>query len=174
MQKSQDKLTMEPIRFGARLRAARKAAGFKTSKTFLKESKIPASTYSQHESGARIPGEKILKFYSKIFAVNFDWLKEGKGLPYTQTNSTKSILEEELLDLSKFKPTTSLNQSMLTMILHDLLSAHANNISSKIVKKIVNDAFKIYENVVSADISNTHQMKLLKRTINDYKKKKNI
>jgi transcriptional regulator with XRE-family HTH domain len=165
---------METIRLGARLRAARKAAGFKTSKTFLKESKIPASTYSQHESGARIPDDKILKFYSKIFTVNFDWLKEGKGLPYSNPNLTNNILEEELLDLNKFKLDPSINQPILTTILHDLLSVHSEKIPNKLVKKIVIDSIKIYEIVISSiGSSNKNQQKILKKTLNSYKKENN-
>src|SRR5438128_2280233 len=91
---------MTQIRLGARLRAARKAAGFNTSKAFLKKHKVPASTYSQHESGARIPDDTILEFYGKTFGVNIDWLKTGKGQPYKNINSKQDeIISEELIDI---------------------------------------------------------------------------
>ena len=160
---------METIRLGARLRAARKAAGYKTSKNFLRESKIPASTYSQHESGARIPDDKSLKYYSKIFAVDFNWLKNGKGLPYSHTKKTTKILEEELLDLNKFKPNPSIDKSILTTILQELLSAHINKISYQMVQKIAVCIIHIHETIISANVSNKDQIKLLKRTIKQYK-----
>src|SRR5579862_6047010 len=100
-------------RLGARLRAARKAAGFKTSKEFLKKHKVPASTYSQHESGARNPDDHALKFYSKVFRVNFNWLKSGKGNPYTNNNINKNtIMKEELLDIQSIKK-VEINQKIL-------------------------------------------------------------
>lgn len=136
---------METMRLGARLRAARKAAGFKTSKSLVKKHKIPASTYSQHESGARTPDDDTLKFYSKIFSVNFDWLRDGKGLPYsTSSVSSKNIIKEELLDLSSLKKRKPINERLLIQVLSDLLLANTKKITAQLIKKIVKDAVKIY------------------------------
>src|SRR5579872_7461018 len=93
------------IRIGARLRAARKAAGFKTAKSFLKKHKFPASTFSQHESGARIPDDKMLAFYSNVFKVNFAWLKNGKRHPYKKISAHQiGVMNEELADLKQLNP----------------------------------------------------------------------
>src|SRR5580692_4644305 len=112
---------METIRLSARLRAARKAAGFKTSKSFIKKHKIPASTYSQHESGTRTPDDDTLKSYSKIFSVNFDWLTNGIGLPYKYADKKDGILAEELLDLNHYKNTNKLNMVLLNKTLKEIL-----------------------------------------------------
>lgn len=138
---------METMRLGARLRAARKAAGFNTSKSLVRKHKIPASTYSQHESGSRTPDDDTLKFYSKIFSVNFGWLKDGKGLPYsTSSLSSKNIIKEELLDLSSLKKSTSINERLLTKILSELFLGNAQKVTTQSIKKIVKDAVKIYVN----------------------------
>jgi transcriptional regulator with XRE-family HTH domain len=91
------------IRLGARLRAARKAAGFKTSKEFLNKHSVPASTYSQHESGARVPDDETLKFYSKVFDINLDWLKKGNGQPFNNISISKKNIQifEELVQDTK-------------------------------------------------------------------------
>jgi len=161
---------METIRLGARLRAARKAAGFKTSKAFIKKNKVPASTYSQHESGARIPDDESLKFYSKIFLVDFQWLKEGKGLPYTKvtTSSDKYVLEDELLDLNQFKH-SFIDQNLLTSILNEIISIYAPIISNQTIKKITLDTIKIYKSISSSDLSINNQSKILKKIIRDCK-----
>jgi transcriptional regulator with XRE-family HTH domain len=126
------------IRLGARLRAARKAAGFKTSKEFLNKHSVPASTYSQHESGARVPDDETLKFYSKVFDINLDWLKKGNGQPFNNISiSKKNILSEELLELKK--PVT-LNQKLLIQIFEELVQD--TKISS--LKTIIKQAVKIY------------------------------
>lgn len=137
---------MDTIRLGARLRAARKAAGFKTSKSLVRKHKIPASTYSQHESGSRTPDDDTLKFYSKIFSVNLDWLKDGKGLPYSASSlSAKNIIKEELLDLSSLKKSTTINEHLLTKILSEIfLEKNTQNITANSIKKIVKEAIKIY------------------------------
>jgi transcriptional regulator with XRE-family HTH domain len=109
-------------RLGARLRAARKAAGFNTSKSFLKKYKIPASTYSQHESGARIPNEETLKFYSNILEVNFTWLKAGKGQPYKNINaSKKESMIEELTVLKQ--PNTNISKINVDLLKDALINA---------------------------------------------------
>jgi transcriptional regulator with XRE-family HTH domain len=129
------------IRFGARLRAARKAAGFKTSKDFLKKYKVPASTYSQHESGSRSPNDTMLEFYSEVFGVNLNWLKTGDGKPYSRINiAKKTIISEELIDLNQAKIIHPLNQKLLTKILEELLQ----NSRSLSVKKIAHTAVKKY------------------------------
>jgi transcriptional regulator with XRE-family HTH domain len=159
------------IRLGARLRAARKAAGFNTSKEFLKKHKIPASTYSQHESGARIPDDDALHFYSKVFDVNFEWLKNGKGLPYKKISPNKAnIMDEELINLSSDKQHQSaFNQELMTDILGRLISAHTSELSTNTVKSIAKEASRIYKDIISSASSTKMQMKLLKSAFAAYK-----
>ena len=163
---------MDTVRLGARLRAARKAAGFKTSKAFLKKHKIPASTYSQHESGARMPDEETLTFYSKVFEVSLDWLSQGKGSPFSKpSNAKKNAIEEELLDLSilKNKKNYSLyiNQELLTVILSEIISFNEAKPSLSVSVK---DALEIYVNVMSSTNTKEARMIAAKRLIKAYKK----
>jgi transcriptional regulator with XRE-family HTH domain len=126
------------IRLGARLRAARKAAGFNTSKAFLRKYKIPASTYSQHESGARLPDDEMLKFYSKVFNINFNWLKTGDGQPHSRTSMIrKDIFSEELLDLRKPEVAHIIHEKLLENILEELLQKSGTIPIKKIVKMTV-------------------------------------
>lgn len=146
------------IRLGARLRAARKAAGFKTSKEFLKKHRVPASTWSQYESGARLPDDEILKSYSKIFAVSFDWLKTGKGKPYKQLTTTKqAVMAEELADIGKWK----INQELLSDILEKLLKNRAPQLTASMIKKVSADAANIYTKMLASTASSKTQKKVL-------------
>jgi len=131
----------EKIRFGARLRAARKAAGFRTALEFIKKNKIPASTYSQYESGARTPDDSTLRFYSKAFDVDFIWLKEGKGHPFSKSlPEKKNTLNEELLHLKISKNTPKL----LSEIIRNSLNTHLPHLSKQISSKIIKNAVSNY------------------------------
>lgn len=134
------------LRLGARLRAARKASGFQTAKSFLKKHKFPASTFSQHESGSRIPDDQTLKFYSNIFEVNFDWLKEGKGQPYKKINATqKETMAEELTDLKKQNPNKpTINKNLLKKILTNVIKKADVKIPSDKIQFIINTTTEMY------------------------------
>lgn len=154
----------ETTRLGARLRAARKTAGFKTSKSFLKKHAVPASTYSQHESGARMPDDETLKFYSKVFDVNYDWLKYGKGRPFGQLSTAqKTIFNDELLDSSMLKKralntSPMINAKCLTKILDEVLTYHTTKKLNTSLSKIVANTIRLYIEVT--------------QTTNDYKSEK--
>jgi transcriptional regulator with XRE-family HTH domain len=139
------------IRLGARLRAARKAAGFNKLKEFSKKLKVPESTYCQHESGAREPSDERLKFYSKTFGVDFGWLKTGEGQPYTiRTRSNKNILEEELIDLKSLKSKNQIiKPELLASILLDLFKSFSVAITPQFAKKIAKSASKAYNKAYS-------------------------
>ncbi len=136
------------IRLGARIRAARKAAGFKTAKAFLKKHKVPASTYSQHESGARTPDEEGLRFYTKVFDVDFDWLKTGKGQPFRKATSfKKEALTEESLVLRR---TDRINEELLAKILAQSIRDYAQKISSKVIQSIAEESAEAYNKQASS------------------------
>jgi transcriptional regulator with XRE-family HTH domain len=165
------------IRLGARLRAARRSAGFKTSKSFLNKHKVAASTYSQHESGARTPDDKMLLFYAKIFDVNLDWLKHGKGSPFRiSTVKKNSVMQEELLDIKQMKQSekpspTTIHQKILSIILEDMIKIHTPTNCKLPTTRIVRDALALYMDVI--DIGDS---KIQRNTINirlkKYKSKK--
>lgn len=165
---------MDTIRLGARLRAARKAAGFKTSKAFLNKYNIPASTYSQHESGSRIPDDETLKYYSKLFDVNFDWLKSGMGNPFsTSIPSKKNIISEELLDIKKTKEKKDklfIDQKIFTKILESIIDTQLQSKKNKPNPSIiVKDTFEIYSKVMNSN--KLSQLKIIKSELILYKKK---
>ncbi len=164
---------MDTIRLGARLRAARKAAGYKTSKAFLKKYNIPASTYSQHESGSRIPDDEILKYYSKLFDVNFDWLKSGIGSPFNiSISSKKNIINEELLDINKMKEKQDklfINQKIFTKILEGVIDTQFQSKKNKLSSSIiVQDTFEIYSKVMTNN--KLSKLKIIKNELILYKK----
>lgn len=134
------------VRMGARIRAARKAAGFQTAKSFLKKHKFPASTFSQHESGSRIPDDDTLKFYCDTFEVNFDWLKEGKGQPYKKINNNqKQVMAEELTDLKRLHPKkSSIDKDLLKKILTHTIKKSNVKIAVDKIQLIVNTTVEIY------------------------------
>lgn len=158
----------DSLRIGARLRAARKAAGFQTAKSFLKKYKFPASTFSQHESGARVPDDETLGYYSKVFEINLNWLKTGKGLPHAKsTANQKKALAEELINISK--PTAiQLNEELLAKILTRLLTLQHAKISAKTIKSLSKEASKIYQEITSTSTSSKIQMNLLKAAFVNY------
>lgn len=85
-----------------RLRAARKAAGFKAAKDFATQYNIPLSTYSQHETGKRSINAELIINYSSYFTINPCWLLTGGGDPFFGENQKdkKAILERETFTIS--------------------------------------------------------------------------
>ena|SRR3990167_10391069 len=167
------------IRLSARLRAARKAAGFKTSKAFIKKHNIPASTYSQHESGSRLPDDKTLKFYSKTFDVNFDWLKSGKGNPFsTMSVHKKNTMDEELLNIThlsdakskKPTPDITIDQKLLSNLLEEIASLYQIKKTKPPFSIIVKGAVEIYADIISKNPMKKNLLKMIKSSLNTYKK----
>ena len=159
------------LRIGTRIRAARKAAGFQTAKSFLKKYKFPASTFSQHESGARVPDDETLEYYSKLFEVNLNWLKTGKGLPHAKpTSNQKKILGEELINITKPAP-TQFNEELLAKILTRLLILQDAKISAKAIKLLSKQAGKMYQKITSTSTSAKMQLNLLKAAFVNYNNK---
>lgn len=108
-----------------RLQASRIMAGHISSYAFSKRYGVPKSTYSQHESGSRIPRESALKKYSDCLNVNFHWLKTGYGHPFALTHDERNAkiqkIFEELLLQANWKPaddTHDIDTILLTEILH--------------------------------------------------------
>jgi len=66
---------------GARLRVARGLAGFRSAREFTLKYGIPASTYSQHETGKRALSIELLLHYCTLLNISPLWLMTGNGLP---------------------------------------------------------------------------------------------
>jgi transcriptional regulator with XRE-family HTH domain len=89
---------------GKRLRAARKAAGYRSATALSAAKHIPMSTYSQHESGKRALNADTLFYYGDLFGISAGWLLTGEGEPYAahieNADTKTSILSEELFDVA--------------------------------------------------------------------------
>lgn len=155
------------IDLSQRLRAARKAAGFKTAKEFITAHRIPGSTYSQHETGARNIEEATLKEYAKLLKVNYAWLANGEGLP------TKNKFDEirakafaaEMLDLKTVGKTIPLiSEKLLSEILEGLMIAH-----KKITAKtLAHAATSIYSDIVRIEGGLNDQLKAVEPAVNTF------
>jgi transcriptional regulator with XRE-family HTH domain len=69
-----DKLSEQ---IGLRLKAARRAANYKSARAFAARHGISISTYSQHEMGLRSLKPKLLLRYSELLGVSPHWLLTG-------------------------------------------------------------------------------------------------
>ena len=75
---------------GARLKVARKSAGFRSASAFAECQSIPISTYSQHETGKRVLSADMLMHYSQLFKVSPGWLLTGEQF----SGSSAGIVED--------------------------------------------------------------------------------
>lgn len=158
-------------KLGIRLRAARIAAGFKTSKEFTKAFDIPESTYSQHESGKRYPDDARMRFYADSFRVNYDWLQTGEGEPYGKHASMKkneSLADHlfEIIDPQKNHlgfQTHLINEVLLENIVDGvlLLSKDKKIATAKIAKIIAG----VYSEIMSLEKDSEIQVKMVKSAL---------
>lgn len=115
------------LRVCSRLRAVRKAAGFRTSYDFSKKYNIPKSTYSQHESGSRIPRDAAIEEYASYLGINYNWLRYGEGLPFgtndIQDERNKKLAQEIKSKESELKDhlCAPLDENLLTSIFMQLI-----------------------------------------------------
>lgn len=75
MTKKSNELLISP---GDRLRAARRAAGYRTAKKFAIINKIKVSTYIAHESGRNPINPFKAEYYGSLLNVSSLWLLEGR------------------------------------------------------------------------------------------------
>jgi transcriptional regulator with XRE-family HTH domain len=86
---------------GKRIRAARKAAGYRSATAFSKDKSIPLSTYSQHENGRRVLSIDILIQYADLFHVSAAWLLTGDGEPFDlhENVQRRAVIDDELYQM---------------------------------------------------------------------------
>lgn len=90
---------------GLRLRAARRAASFKSARTFATQHKIPESTYSQHETGKRSLNPDMLLRYSELLDIDPGWLLTGEGVPYScdgYGQEQQECIKQKILNLKNY------------------------------------------------------------------------
>ena len=86
---------------GLRLRSARRAANFKSARTFAFQYNIPESTYSQHETGKRSLSPEMLLRYSDLLNVDPSWLLTGEGSP-NQDQVKQEMTSPEIQNLKDY------------------------------------------------------------------------
>ena len=168
---------LDKLKIGARLRAARKAAGFKTSLAFCEKFTIPSSTYSQNESGVKAPRTEALKKYAECLGVNFEWLKSGIGEPILEENTHKTMCIKE--DLSETNMADELigqryalspiDESLLADVLRVLLQhfqvKEKNDIDPEVIAKAVSG---LYNNLRKMDKDPHIRTQLIKVAVETY------
>jgi transcriptional regulator with XRE-family HTH domain len=155
----------ENVSFGIRLKAARKAAGFKTAREFIEKHDIPKSTYSQHETGSRNPEDEFVKLYAKLFNVRYAWLKDGDGVPSAKMSAAKkNTMQEELFDISPMKQEIT-DVTLLTKIFDTLLQQHEKQIPKLNTKKLVAKAVKVYNELMKNYKTKAERIKKMSLTL---------
>jgi transcriptional regulator with XRE-family HTH domain len=140
----------------ARIRAARQAAGFKTARSALLKLDIPPSTYSQYETGSRVPDETILMQLAKKFKVRLEWLKTGVGNPFPKDNpKLQQIIDESLEDNTLIKTAGKpvIDAKVFVKIAEKLIQLNKTTMHKKPFVKIIHDTIEIYNELVTIQVN---------------------
>lgn len=152
----------------ARLRAARKTAGYRSSFDFSKKFNIPKSTYSQHESGSRIPKDPALKEYAVHLGVSFNWLRYGRGLAFGADDSERN---EALAKEIAFEPqhiNIELDEVLITMVLTRVLDFAEKNGKLLSNYEISKAAVAIYTTLTKSTLAEPAQDEIIKVGVETY------
>ncbi len=139
-----------------RLKAARLAAGYKSLSSMCEEHHLHKSNYSQHESGSVAPREQVLKKYCELFDVNFEWLKDGAGLPYddviSDNNKSHKILNEvEILQESIRSAAQPLAEPLLLAIIKETLKHLEHTAKQPSPDEVAEIIVGIYKDIVTSE-----------------------
>lgn len=157
-----------PKYIGARIKAARQAAGFKSAQVFCKKHQIPYQTHSQHVRGIRTPTQEYLKNYSRWLNINEYWLKTGEGEPFTKKRNTQQIEENlTVLETKITEPRANndiIHKSLLNKILQALLPL---KLPSEALATATSD---IYSDIVTTEANTELQLKMVSPMIAAYRR----
>jgi transcriptional regulator with XRE-family HTH domain len=158
-----------------RLRAARKAAGYKSAKDFANEHGIPLSTYSQHETGKRSISAELIINYSSYFQVNPYWLLTGNGEPFfgDDHKDRKAIIERESFSITpKINERSCKYQHIDLPLLKKILLAAESLLDDKKVSYagLINHCFEIYNTVSSIAADTEEKEKIINLTLSSIKR----
>src|ERR1700733_6781248 len=133
-----------------RLKAARKAAGFKSAKDFAAFQNIPLSTYSQHESGKRSINAELIISYSMKLQVNPYWLLTGNGDAFLGAidPEKKTILEDETFTIQSQEKSKNYKLIDVDLLRKILITAESllNDTSVKLsYPELIDYCFDLYE-----------------------------
>ena len=127
---------------GQRLRAARKAAHYKSARAFSSQYHIPETTYAQHEAGTRSLNVETLIHYSRLLNISVGWLLTGDGETFQETshsNQRHEFFAKQSLNIENLINTTNVTPSNLTaqnqLAIKEFLTEMWNGIL-QLIKKI--------------------------------------
>lgn len=146
---------------GLRLRIARRAANYRSARSFAFKHNIPESTYSQHETGKRALNSEVLVRYSKLLNIDIGWLLTGEGaicphqikdeLISSEMQNLKNYLDGSINTIPPIKDRIALVDMDLFF---DILRAIAVTFSNDKIRvgyeELLEFCIKVYNNVVSS------------------------
>lgn len=169
---------------GKRLRVARKAAGFKTAKSFALKYGIAAVTYSQHETGKRSLGIDVLIKYCNILNVKSNWLISGKGCPFFKNGKfTEEVLKDELkyqiydygndiieeFEILK-KPVALVDVIILGKIVENLLDVFSEKPAPIPHDEVIDFIIEVYNDVIKITGDYAEKSRIIKLSLLSLKK----
>lgn len=160
-----------------RLKAARKAAGYKSAKDFAISQNMPISTYSQHETGKRSINAELIITYSSRLQVNPYWLLTGNGDPYFGAidQEKKAIIEQESYSISQEHTEKSNKYRLIDLdLLRKVLFAAEPLFDDTSIKlsyqELINYCFDVYDIVSTLTADSAEKEKIINLTISSLKR----
>lgn len=160
-----------------RLKIARIASGYHTSKEFAELNGIPLTTYCQLETGKRAMTIESLFNYSTWLNIEPSWLLTGQGNPCGEFGDKdleqKILARQETLGRSGHLetsaiPTISLhnkysniNIEIFKKVLHDLLPL-LKDLPNSNTDDVIDFCFELYNRIVTTDVEDDERGKLIK------------
>jgi transcriptional regulator with XRE-family HTH domain len=161
---------------GFRLKAARRAKGFKSARLFAERAKTPPTTYAQHESGKRAINIERLLNYCDLLGIDPNWLIFGGDKPYiTHSTTEKSLLETasttikqlhspaSLIEQIKDSPVLSIDMFLYNQIVTALFAVSGElSISANEATAFCVD---VYNSIISTSADKSARTKMIKLSI---------
>jgi transcriptional regulator with XRE-family HTH domain len=150
-----------------RLRAARKAAGYKTSTAFYTAHNISRATYNQHEGAFRQINESTLKEYAKLLKVNYEWLATGEGSPIKNKfdEVRAKVFAGEMLNIKGImKKSPLISEKLMAAVLKNIITAN-RKLSAETIAEA---ATSIYSDVVRMEGSLNEQIKAVEPAVSTF------
>ncbi len=160
-----------------RLKAARKAAGYKTARDFGSSHSIPPSTYAQHETGKRSINAELIINYSELLQVNPYWLLTGSGEPYfgTINYEKKATISQENFSISQpFLQESNQSEIFNVALLKKILFLAKTLFNDKSIplsyEELINYCFDIYNIISTLTANETEKEKIINLTFASLKR----
>ncbi len=170
---------------GLRLRAARRAANFRSARTFAFQNEIPESTYSQHETGKRALSPEMLLNYSQLLNVDPGWLLTGDGSPYLmqgQDQEREQLISQEMQNLRNFLDGSMykippikgrialIDMELFLDVLRAIAVSFSNDKISVSYEDLIDFCIDIYNNVVTTSVNEKNRKSMINLSISSLKR----